>query len=318
MPQLTLTKMSSLARTPPSVGLTNIVKRTPPSGINTSTMTNDSTSAASSKTSVKTNKRSRTEDETENDRTDADMNDQVDAPLTLESAVAKLMNQFSQTNLMIANLRSDINMEIAAVKTVLEEKLANVSQEINSLRNESTLKFQTTDVVLDSLHDKVECISHSVGNLGNRSDLIISGIPFMNGENLNVFFEAICRQIGYSENYVPMADVRRINNRPLKDGDESLVIVEFGLRNARDDFYGCYLQKRNLTLRDLGLESDKRVYINENLTSLARKIKAAALRLKKAGKLTAVHTKLGVVHVRQSTGTPFVVIRTEDELNQFL
>ncbi|XP_038106387.1 uncharacterized protein LOC119766078 [Culex quinquefasciatus] len=55
----------------------------------------------------------------------------------------------------------------------------------------------------------------------------------------------------------------------LKNGDESLVVVEFALKSARDEVYSAYMRRCDLKLRHLGLNSDRRVYINENLDTAA-------------------------------------------------
>lgn len=56
--------------------------------------------------------------------------------------------------------------------------------------------------------------------------------------------------------------------------------------------------------------------MNENLTVRARKLKAAAVRLKKAGKLASVFTKLGVVFVKSSGAVQPVAVQSEEQLNQ--
>lgn len=155
-----------------------------------------------------------------------------------------------------------------------------------------------------------------MGNLANRDELIISGIPFLQGEDLLKHFKAICKQLGLDERLSSMVDVKRLKAGTLSDGDNGLVLVQFALKNQRDNFYRTYLRKHNLQLSHLGIDSAHRVYVNENLTRAAQKLKAAAIRLKKAGKLFTVYTKLGVVYVRRVAGADPIVIVSEEQLNQ--
>lgn len=128
----------------------------------------------------------------------------------------------------------------------------------------------------------------------------------------------MCRQLGFDGDAYPAVDVRRMKARAtLKDGDECLIAIQFALRNSRDDFYNAYLRTRDLKLRHLGLKSDRRIYVNENLTVTARKVKVAALRLKKAGKLSSVYTKQGVVHVKSTAESHPVVVNSEKDLVLF-
>lgn len=268
--------MSNLTRTPPGAGL-----------------------------AIKPNsvKRSREDDET------------TEKAISLDAAVKMLMDQFTETKGMIEELRIDLNSKINAVKSELEGKLDAVSQEIVDLRSECTKKCDATDISVNALNARVEQISTAVGNLENRNELIISGIPYMTGEDLRAYFRATCKQLGFGDSSVPFVDLRRMKSGNLKDGDDSLVVVQFALKNSRDNFYGAYLRKRNLQLSHIGLNSTRRIYVNENLTISARKVKAAALRAKKAGKVSSVFTRLGTVYVKSAADGPAIPVYSEEQLN---
>lgn len=264
--------------------------RTPPGCIKTNTM-----------------KRSRTEEG----------NSANGEPLSLNTAVEMLMKQFAETKTLIDNMRSEIHSKIDAVKTELDGKLNAVALDIQSLRVEYTAKFQTNSDALDTLNGKVNTVSSTVQNIENRNDLIINGIPYLKGEDLTVFFRAICKHLDIHGDAVPLVDIRRLKSGPLNDGDSSLVLVQFAMKNVRDDFYGAYLRKRELQLCHLGFDSTRRVYVNENLTLAVRKLKAAAIRLKKAGKLSSVYTKTGVVYVKPTSDARPVAVQSEEQLNAY-
>lgn len=139
----------------------------------------------------------------------------------------------------------------------------------------------------------------------------------MTDEDLTAYFTAMCKRFGMDERMMPVADIRRLKSRTTSDGDNSLVLVQFSLRNQRDDFYSAYLKRRDLQLNHLGFDSTRRVYVSENLAAGARKLKAAAVRLKKARKLASVYTKLGVIFVKPSCTAPSIAIKSEEQLNQF-
>lgn len=239
-------------------------------------------------------------------------------PLTLDSAVCMLMTQFTETKSLIDEMRTELNHKIDAVKSELEGKLTAVSNDINSLKTECATKFQTNSDMINVLNIRVDEISSTMDNLGNRNELILSGIPYLRGEDLIEHFKAICMQLGMDERSVPSVDIRRLKSGVMNDGDNSLVLVQFSLRNLRDDFYSAYLRKRDLQLSHLGINSAQRVYVNENLTVEARKLKIAAVRLKKAGRLASVYTKNGTVIVRPTATAQPIAIRSEEQLNQFV
>lgn len=59
------------------------------------------------------------------------------------------------------------------------------------------------------------------------------------------------------------------------------------------------------------------MFVNENLTPTARKIKAKAIDLKKEGKLSNVFSRSGVVHVKASNSDETFPIKAEEELLEF-
>lgn len=128
----------------------------------------------------------------------------------------------------------------------------------------------------------------------------------------------ICRQLECSEADKQVSCTRRIFVNGLKDGDVSPLLVEFALKTTRDRFYSTYLRRRDLKLRHLGMPSDRRVFINENLSADAREVKKLALSLKKAGKLTSVFTKGGIVHVKRRVGDPPFAVESAEDLQHVL
>ena len=232
--------------------------------------------------------------------------------ITLEGILRSMMQQFTETKQLIDTVRTeimDVNNKIDSVKIELKN-------DIKSVKDDCAAKFQHHDVALDLLNTRVDGMSQKIGALQNRNELIISGIPFKNGENLHGTLNAIGKHLALSDPTTLMAQTRRMKPGGKSDGD-GLIVVEFALKATRDEFYSAYLRKRDLKLRNIGLDSDRRVYINENLSIEARKLKSAALHKKKAGKLASVYTKDGIVYVKTAAGGHPITIQTEDELNQF-
>lgn len=222
------------------------------------------------------------------------------------------MQQFTETRELIATVRSeihDVNIKIDTVKTELQ-------CDIKAVRDEYAAKFSQHDTALASLHERVDIVTQKIGALGNRNELIISGIPYRTGENLDSMLKAIGRHLQVKETSTLMAESRRMISGRNSD-TTGLIVVEFAIRATRDEFYSAYLRKRDLKLRHIGLDSDRRIYINESLTIEARKLKSRALHLKKEGRLTSVYTKQGVLYVKPATNESSVVIQSERDLNEY-
>lgn len=234
------------------------------------------------------------------------MDVETDENLSLNSAVQMLLAQFKQTNAKIDNL----NGKLDDVKS----ELATVSNDVQTLKVECAERFRVTDHALHSVNKKVDHLQHAVANVANRGELTIQGIPYAVGENLEAYFKAICRRLAVRES---PTHIRRIKPRNQMANNGGLIVVEFSLLNDRNDFYSAYLKNHELKLRDVGLNSDARIYINENLTLTARKLKVLALNLKRSGKLSSVFTKQGIVHVKRTSDDPPVPIHEEGDLTVF-
>ena len=282
--------MANLLRTPPAAGEIN--KNTP-----------------------STNKRQRVDDLSGSAEKDVNENS-----ITLEGMMKTMMQQFTETKLLMNTMRSEINdvrSDIRDVNSKIDSVRTELKTDIKSVKDECAAKFQRYDAALDSLNEKVDRVSQTVGALENRNELIISGIPFQTGENLSAMLKQIGKHLVVNEPTTSLMEPRRTKSGSGSDRD-GVIVVEFALKTTRDEFYSAYLRKRDLTLKHIGLNSDRRIYINESLTIDARKVKSAALRLKKAGKISSVYTKLGVIYVKPAAVGPSVVIRSEDELEKFM
>lgn len=224
-------------------------------------------------------------------------------------------HQFAQTLARIEEISVNISGKIDTVKADLDGKLEAVLHDINSFKADCNAKLKSNEDALCALDERVGSISQDIDNLQNRNELIVSGIPYLKDENLTSYFNAMWKYLDLQKGSIPSVDVRRLRPSTQNDG---LIVLQFALRNDRDDFYSGYLHKRDLKLCHLGIDSSRRVYVNENLTVAARKIKATALRLKKAGKLSTVYTKLGTVMVRRSVDQPPMAVHSDVLLDQFL
>ena len=227
------------------------------------------------------------------------------------------MQQFRETKTLLDEMRTDINKQISTVKTDLEGKLQTVTNEISSLRADCAAKFNLNDDAVNALNAQVKVVTDEVSNLENRNDLIVNGIPFLQGEDLMVYFKAMLKHVGLGEAACPLVDLRRLYMRSSNGKEAAPVKIHFALKTARDDFYYAYLEKRDLQLCHLGINSNRRVYVNESLTVGARKVKAAAVRLKQDGKVSSVFTKRGIVQVKSAPGATAVAVFSEEQLRQF-
>uniref|UniRef100_A0A8D8A7B2 (northern house mosquito) hypothetical protein n=1 Tax=Culex pipiens TaxID=7175 RepID=A0A8D8A7B2_CULPI len=249
-------------------------------------------------------------------RSDDVVDDGVRQPMTLDYLLTVMTEQFKLTQERIEAVSTTISEKIDSVKAELDDKLSSVSREIASFKEECGAKFLANEGALNALDERVNGITLEIGGIEKRNELVISGIPYLPGENLANYFQTMWKHVGLNEAHTPTVDIRRLNSSTSVERQDGLILVEFVLRNQRDDFYSSYLRKCNLQLSHLGINSTRRFYVNESLTVAARKIKAAALRLKKAGRLSTVYTKQGIVFLKGLGDQHAVAVYSESQLEQ--
>uniref|UniRef100_A0A8D8B4S1 (northern house mosquito) hypothetical protein n=1 Tax=Culex pipiens TaxID=7175 RepID=A0A8D8B4S1_CULPI len=250
-------------------------------------------------------------------RSDDDSDDGTRQPMTLADLLAAMTEQFKLTQERIQAVNTSITEKIDSVKTELNDKLCAVSRDIANFKEECAVKFAVNNGAIRTLNERVDEVRQEIGAIENRNELIVSGVPYLPNENLADYFKAMWDKVGLNETPLPTVDIRRLNSSRTGEKD-GLILLQFALRNHRNDFYSGYLRKFNLQLSHLGIDSSRRFYVNENLTVEARKIKGAALRLKKAGKLAGVFTKHGVVFVKRPDNQQAEAVLTEGQLAGFM
>lgn len=148
--------------------------------------------------------------------------------------------------------------------------------------------------------------------LASLSEGIIYGVPLVSTENLTDVFNKICRIISFEcDKYNVIAVNRQRKPRSL---ESCPIFIKFLSPAVRSKFFECYLKKRNLSLRDLGFDVDKRIYFNECVSKATQRLYLTAMTYKRNGALQRVHTYNGHVYVRASEGAESIKITTEANL----
>ena len=158
-------------------------------------------------------------------------------------------------------------------------------------------------------------IRHLINYRLERSqELIIKGIPYRLSENLNLIFRDITYSLGIVGTNSPVVHLKRLSKIPIRVGSTPPIICQFSSRGSRDELFRMYLKSRALTLDNIGYNSKNRIYINENLSPLVKRILLAAIKLRSNGLLYKVSTRRGSVYVRTCFESEPVIIGSLDQL----
>lgn len=235
---------------------------------------------------------------------------------------------------MVQNEDSPVDGIANSLGSPLEEKLDKLLDSVVKIKADMHQKIDRLSRRIDQIRLDVQRNMDTTDRAVCNNVLELAGIPYRKGENLQLYFRKICLLLGYVETDIPLVDIRRKRTDRTHDKTESasistatsstikhinsnrkrqvdaedtqeehtIVTIEFIFKTIRDTFYRAYLKKRTICLADLGLQSDRRIFINESLTKLNQKLKSVALKKKRDGLLHAVYTVDGAVYVQQQPG----------------
>lgn len=216
-------------------------------------------------------------------------------------------------------------------------EIATIREDVQQLKTKCVSDINRLTQSLSKLDSEVKSHQNAVDQMGKANDLILTGVPYIRTENTDDIFRKVASSLGYGGTDVPTVftkrlarvppesldyggtDVphvftKRMARVPLATSSSPPILLQFAFKAARDEFFRRYLSTRNIGLLQIGFNINRRVYLNENLTESARKIKGCAVKLKKDGLLHDVFSKDGTVYIRLAVDTPAKAIFDLDQL----
>lgn len=206
-------------------------------------------------------------------------------------------------------LAKQINDGMLSVKMEIKSELDSMRSQLDKSISDLNRSVQANK---EAIHSTASTLSRSQYS----NDLIVSGVPYTKDENLMEYFDIWCNQLGYSS--TPLVDIRRLSKQPMTVGKSYKILLQFAITNQRCDFYYKYIRTRTLTLDQIGFKSNDRIFVNENLTPIAREIKNKALLARKDGKLQAVFSRNGEICIKKTVEAGVIHISSVDHLNNII
>lgn len=225
--------------------------------------------------------------------------------LTIKDIAALINDLKSEVEKRFDTLPESIHKVVQENYNCLQNHIHRVSDDLSAKLNDIT----DADLVRDARIDNVE-------RLQLQSDLIIQGIPKLQSENINSLIQNICSKIAFDThiNYAITTCFRLKQNNNTKPP----IIVKFISSNAKNSFLQHFGKTKGLTLADLGMDSQERIYINESLTKKNVDIFRYAMSFKRNKQIANVTTFNGLVHIRRQQTDSYIKITSTMALDELL
>lgn len=152
--------------------------------------------------------------------------------------------------------------------------------------------------------------------------LVMSGIPFETGEDLNVLIPDVCKAIKYTRSLDSITSAYRRGSKLNFTTDSksaSSIYLTFHNFDCKQHFFSLYL-KSSLNLAHVGFAAKKRIFVNEQLTPKNYNIFKFAKQLKNDKAIHNYYTYRGLVFVKltSSETAKAVCVCSKDDLSSLI
>lgn len=209
--------------------------------------------------------------------------------------------------------KADITSQIEKFESKIDQM---VSAEVEKRMTPVISRLDAAEKRVTDLEQILKSKQQEEDLLQRAKNVIITGIPSSENENLRNVITTITAKLGFSQ--PPSHAARRF---PSKDQNKSMISMKFYTVQDKSNFMNAYFKVApQLVLKAItGKVSDSsRIYINHDLTKDQYEIHRAAMKLKKEEKLTTVKVINGRIAVSTGTNNKPSFIDTIQQLHQLI
>lgn len=172
---------------------------------------------------------------------------------------------------------------------------------------------------------KTEAAVTDVQDLAERTskalELTIRGIPLSGRESNADLVNLVCKLGGLVEvpfNEFTLLSVFALGVRRQGGGVPNrgpVLMCRFGNHGIRHVFLNRYIARKGFNANEIGFGTDSHITVSENLTKPNAVLRGRATQLKKDKLINNFTVKDGQVKIRVSPQTPYVVVRTMEDVD---
>lgn len=244
----------------------------------------------------------------------------------------------------IQEIRTALDVKLDEVREEFDRKLGALSESVDarlSKLNVESMASEAVDAIKTKCNHLSNVIDGTISATENRIDylerlhslreLLITGIPMVDQENVKDIFERMCVAIGSPDSVKVITSIFRLPDKTKRDVTDDTrnnkiisrpIIVKFISADHCRHFIGFYLKHSNLNLSHIGFSTPTRIYCNENLSQRNRDIFRHGLKLKKRetnrSPFLKIYTRQGLVYILFSVNDKARCVRSINEMESLI
>lgn len=255
-------------------------------------------------------------------------NDSENDEISLGDVMAKLVSIEKNQNNKIDGIISTLDV-IQDTQSKLQENYdailkktkeqAEGHEELKSQVEDNTTDIEYIQTDLDKINYKLNCLMQEKLGL----NLIISGVPKNDDEDIKEVVSSIFTSMGAQLQGDSISASWRIHNR----NEAPPVIVKLKNKGTKDSILNLRKSHhsdsqhkgKSLYAKDFGFDSEKQIYINEELTQHSRNLLNTAKKLlKEKANFKFIWTSDGKILAKKDENSKVILIRNKWEVQQLI
>lgn len=228
----------------------------------------------------------------------------------LKNIEMRLNNRLDEHNAQLKSLITELHNNLAdKLDTIVSDfnrRFEDINRTLSALTVRVEVLEQTSEATICSqLETEILTLRRDLDQVQREklsTDLVLHGVPKNSNEDLHNIFEKLCSSIDCAPIPLPR-DIFR--TKPKRGSEDTAIIIKLPttadkIRVLRSIHLSYQKTKKPICLRNLALQSDSRIYLNESLTAQNHLIYRKAYKLKQQKHLSSVFTRNGLVYARQT------------------
>lgn len=221
------------------------------------------------------------------------------------------MSTEEQLTALLAEVKKLTKSSMEQEKTLatMSTKLDTIKDDISALIEE---KFDTYIKRVDTLEKHVEKLDDKSDASIRVCNLLLTGIPFKENENVATIVRALSHKLGYEE------PPETMQYRFKSDNPQRPILIRFSTEFHKIQFLQLYYKiAKNLTCAAFTgfAGNNNRIYLQHDFTPIQYKFHKLAMTLKKTKKIAEVKINMGnIIVVKINARDKFKAFNSEEDL----
>lgn len=238
-----------------------------------------------------------------------------DCPTCSTKTITAMKLRSSEFQTQLDKLQTDVSNFHSKI-AVHDSQIASMSTQMTILARAVAETSDMNDHKINSLSSRIDTQDEKLAiemcfmqGMQKMDELLISGVPFNNQEDLKRIIMRIASHLSISLKSDDITKTHRLLSK-TSDSDvmtsqfrnEPPILVKFATTDLRNSVNDCYIsflkEKKPLNLSNIGLPGQDRIYINAHLPQCLSEVYKAASQMKKDRKIQAFQAKTTCVAIK--------------------